>query len=108
MISLVTVEWLFALLVLIVFTNRYVFGSFLRLSDKRTLHSFDRDPDVWPTVSIVVPVYNEGSHVRQTAASFDALDYPRDRLTAIFIDDRSTDDTYEHLLAVANDKIIFS
>jgi cellulose synthase/poly-beta-1,6-N-acetylglucosamine synthase-like glycosyltransferase len=101
MVSLVTVEWLFALLVLIVFTNRYVFGSFLRLTDRRTLASFDRDPDVWPTVSIIVPVYNEGSHVRQTAASFDALDYPRDRLTAIFIDDRSTDDTYEHLLGVA-------
>ena len=101
MISLVTVEWLFALLVLIVFTNRYIFGSFLRLSDKRALASFDRDPDVWPSVAIVVPVYNEGSSVRQTAASFDALDYPRDRLTAIFIDDRSTDDTFEHLLAVA-------
>jgi cellulose synthase/poly-beta-1,6-N-acetylglucosamine synthase-like glycosyltransferase len=100
MLSLVMVEWLFALLVLIVFTNRYVFGSALRLADGRTVASHDADPEVWPTVAIVVPVYNEGSHVRKTAASFDALDYPRSRLTAIFIDDRSTDDTYEHLLAV--------
>ena len=101
MISLVTIEWLFALLVLIVFTNRYVFGSFLRLADKRTAKSFDRDPEVWPSVAIVVPVYNEGSHVRQTAVSFNNLDYPRDRLTAVFIDDCSTDDTYNHLLAVS-------
>lgn len=100
MLSLVTVEWLFALLVLIVFTNRYVFGSLLRLIDKRTSPSFDRDPDYWPTVAIVVPVYNEGSHVRATAASFSALDYPRECLTAVFIDDQSTDDTYAHLLAV--------
>jgi cellulose synthase/poly-beta-1,6-N-acetylglucosamine synthase-like glycosyltransferase len=100
MLSLVAIEWLFALLVLIVFTNRYVFGSFLRLADPRTQTGYDADPEIWPSVAIVVPVYNEGSHVRQTAASFDALDYPRDRLTAIFIDDRSTDDTYEHLIAV--------
>ena len=100
MLSLVTVEWLFALLVLIVFTNRYVFGSFLRLMDRRTLPAFDRDPEYWPSVAIVVPVYNEGSHVRATAASFETQDYPRERLTAIFIDDQSTDDTYEHLLAV--------
>ncbi len=84
MLSLVTVEWLFALLVLIVFTNRYVFGSFLRLIDKRTSPSFDRDPDYWPTVAIVVPVYNEGPHVRATAASFSALDYPRECLSGDF------------------------
>lgn len=100
MLSLVAVEWLFALLVLIVFTNRYVLGSLLRLGDARTKPAYDSDPDLWPGVAIIVPVYNEGSHVRQTAASFDALDYPRDRLTAVFVDDCSTDDTYQHLLAV--------
>ena len=100
MLSLVVIEWLFAILVLIVFTNRYIFGSMLRLADRRTKPDFDRDPPQWPRVAIIVPVYNEGAHVRQTAASFDALDYPRDRLTAVFVDDRSTDDTFEHLMAV--------
>ena len=100
MLSLVAVEWLFALLVLIVFTNRYVFGSLLRLADPRTTGDRDTDPEVWPSVAIVVPVFNEGSHVRQTAASFEALEYPRDRLAVVFIDDVSTDDTYEHLIAV--------
>jgi cellulose synthase/poly-beta-1,6-N-acetylglucosamine synthase-like glycosyltransferase len=98
MLSLVAIEWLFAILVLIVFTNRYVFGSLLRISDRRTEDGFGIDPPVWPSVAIVVPVYNEGSHVLQTAASFEALDYPRDRLKVVFIDDVSTDDTYEHLL----------
>lgn len=101
MLALVTIEWLFAILVLIVFTNRYVFGSLLRLTDARTKSGYDFDPRTWPRVAIIVPVYNEGSHVRRTAASFDALDYPRDRLTAVFVDDRSTDDTFEHLRAVA-------
>ncbi len=98
MLSLVIIEWLFALLVLIVFTNRYVLGSIFRLTDRRTTAEYANDPVVWPTVTIIVPVYNEGAHVLQTAASFDKLIYPRDRLNAIFVDDRSTDDTYGHLL----------
>jgi cellulose synthase/poly-beta-1,6-N-acetylglucosamine synthase-like glycosyltransferase len=100
-LSLVAIEWLFAILVLIVFTNRYVLGSALRLLDRRTLPTFAADPPVWPTVAIVVPVYNEGAHVLKTADSFEALDYPRSRLTVVFIDDRSTDDTYEHLQTVS-------
>lgn len=100
MLSLVAIEWLFAVLVLLVFTNRYIFGSTLRLADRRTQIGYDRDPPIWPTVAIVVPVYNEGNHILKTAASFEALDYPRDRLRVVFIDDRSTDDTYEHLQTI--------
>lgn len=100
-LSLVAIEWLFAILVMVVFTNRYVLGSALRLMDRRTMGDFDRDPDVWPSVAIVVPVYNEGAHVVKTAQSFAALDYPREKLRAIFIDDKSTDDTLNHLTAAA-------
>ena len=97
MLSLVVLEWLFALLVLIVFTNRYVLGSILRTNDKRTQRKFGKDPKRWPSVAIVVPVYNEGAHVLHTAASFEGLDYPRDKLTVVFVDDGSTDDTPQHL-----------
>jgi N-acetylglucosaminyltransferase len=89
------------MLVLVVFTNRYVLGSALRISDKRTVAEFGQDPAVWPTVAIVVPVYNEGPSVLKTADSFEMLDYPRDKLQVVFIDDRSTDDTYLHLLNAA-------
>jgi cellulose synthase/poly-beta-1,6-N-acetylglucosamine synthase-like glycosyltransferase len=101
MLSLVTIEYLFGLLILVVFANRYLLGSFLRISDRRTENGFGYDPPVWPTVGIVVPVYNEGSSILKTAASFEALDYPRDRLQVIFIDDRSTDDTFGHLQTIA-------
>jgi cellulose synthase/poly-beta-1,6-N-acetylglucosamine synthase-like glycosyltransferase len=101
MLSLVVVEWLFAILVLIVFANRYIAGSALRLADRRTEHNYGREPAIWPTVTIIVPVFNEGAHIRRTAASFDALDYPRDRLQVDFVDDQSTDDTFNHLQAVA-------
>lgn len=97
MLAITTVEWLFGLLVLIVFTNRYVFGSLLRVADRRTEADYNRDPSEWPSVAIIVPVFCEGESVLQTAASFAALDYPREKLQIVFVDDVSTDDTYEHL-----------
>ncbi len=100
LLSLVALEWLFALLVLVVFTNRYVLGSALRVVDKRTFSDFGQDPLVWPTVAIVIPVYNEGSHILKTADSFQMLDYPRDKLRVVFIDDQSTDDTFDHLQTI--------
>ena len=91
------IEWMFGLLVLIVFTNRYVYGSLLRVADRRTEKGFNTDPDEWPSVAIIVPVFCEGASVLQTAASFAALDYPKDKLAVVFVDDCSTDDTYDHL-----------
>ncbi len=101
MMALAGVEWLFAILILIVFINRYVFGTLLRFWDKRNAPEFSRDPVVWPEVAIIVPVFNEGSHVLQTAKSFSRLQYPADKLSIIFVDDCSSDDTYEYLQEVA-------
>lgn len=101
MMALVGVEWMFAILILIVFTNRYVFGTLLRFWDKRNDPDYSRDPEVWPSVAIVVPVYNEGSHVLQTAKSFSNLQYPADKLSIVFVDDCSTDDTNEYLQQIA-------
>ena len=89
MLAIANMEWLFGLLVLIVFTNRYVYGSLLRLADRRTEADHNVDPPHWPTVSIVVPVFCEGDSVLKTADSFAALDYPRDKLQVVFIDDVS-------------------
>jgi N-acetylglucosaminyltransferase len=100
MMGLNAISWLFAVLVLIVFCNRYIFGSIARLLDQRTQKGYGADPAIWPRVSIIVPVFNEGSHVLATARSFDQLDYPRNRLEIIFIDDCSTDRTYEYLRQV--------
>lgn len=97
--SLVAIEWLFAILVLIVFANRYVLGSLLRLADKRTAGADGCDPGHWPAVAVVVPVYNEGVNILATAAALAGLDYPRDRLSVLFVDDMSADDTYGHLAA---------
>ncbi len=53
----------------------------------------DRMPGKYPTVTIVVPAWNEGKTIIGTVNSLLSLDYPKDRLTLFIIDDGSTDDT---------------
>ncbi len=49
----------------------------------------------FPTVSIIVPSFNEETTVIGTIKSLLALDYPKDKLSLILIDDGSSDRTLE-------------
>lgn len=51
----------------------------------------------WPTVCVIVAVYNEEARVAAKAANLRALDYPPDRLRIVFVSDGSTDGTNERL-----------
>lgn len=62
-----------------------------------------RDTGYEPSVAIVIPAYNEGESVAATIRSCLSLDYPRDKLEVVVINDGSTDDTLEHMLTTAND-----
>lgn len=53
----------------------------------------------YPSVSIIVPSYNEERTVRATIESLLKLDYPKDKITLLLVDDGSTDGT----LAVLNE-----
>jgi cellulose synthase/poly-beta-1,6-N-acetylglucosamine synthase-like glycosyltransferase len=81
------------LLVLLVFTNRYVLGRVLRLAFARTVDR--KDPTYEPTVSFVVPMFNEGKGIARTIASILAQEYPAEKLRVVVVDDCSTDDSYE-------------
>lgn len=48
-----------------------------------------------PHVAMIVPCYNEGSTVRATALSLLALEYPKDKLDIVLVNDGSTDNTAE-------------
>jgi cellulose synthase/poly-beta-1,6-N-acetylglucosamine synthase-like glycosyltransferase len=81
------------LFVLVVFANRYVFGLYLRLWKGRRF-DVTRD-DYEPTVTIVVPLFNEGYSIYDTIVSLVAIDYPPEKLSVTVVDDCSTDDSYE-------------
>ncbi|MBF8148491.1 glycosyltransferase family 2 protein [Winogradskyella sp. F6397] len=51
-----------------------------------------------PTVTVIVPAYNEGKQVYDTLVSLDNSNYPKQKLQIISIDDGSKDDTWDWML----------
>lgn len=81
------------LFIFIVFLNRYVFGLYLTIVRK---HVIDETVEGYePTVTVVVPLFNEGRSIFDTIVSLVKLEYPPDKLTITVVDDCSTDDSYE-------------
>ena len=54
----------------------------------------DREPESYPSVSIIVPCYNEEGTLGKTMDSLLALDYPKEKLSLISVDEGSKDGTW--------------
>ena len=52
-------------------------------------------PDVYPSITVVCPAYNEEKVIEEKIRSFLQLNYPKDRIKMIIISDDSTDKTNE-------------
>ncbi len=80
------------LLVLLVFINRYFGGMFLKRCKgaefDATIAGYE------PTVTVVIPLFNEGEGIYQTIKSLLGQEYPAEKLSIIVVDDCSTDDSY--------------
>jgi N-acetylglucosaminyltransferase len=81
------------LFIFIVFLNRYVFGFYLTLVKGRKLDETIEGYE--PTITVVVPLFNEGRSIYDTIVSLVKLDYPQHKLEVTVVDDCSTDDSYE-------------
>ncbi len=53
------------------------------------------DDQSLPTVTVIIPAYNEGRQVYATLKSLAASDYPEEKMQLISIDDGSQDDTWQ-------------
>src|SRR4051812_39598667 len=82
------------LLVLLVFINRYFGGVLLKwvrgpsFDEALPSHTYE------PTVTVVVPLYNEGKGIYRTILSLLEQDYPADKLSIVVVDDCSKDDSF--------------
>lgn len=56
-----------------------------------------------PTISVVIPAYNESTFVRASIQSVIRSDYPVDKLELIVVDDGSSDDTWRHINEAVKD-----
>jgi len=89
------------LFILMVFLNRYVFGLYLALVRGR---KFDPAIEGYePTITVVVPLFNEGPSIYDTVVSLVKLEYPKSKLEIVVVDDCSTDDSYEYACRAARE-----
>ena len=86
-------------LAVVVFVNRYIAGIILRVI--RGKNWDEARDDYEPTVTAVIPMFNEGAAIKETLHSLLDSEYPHDKLRVICVDDRSSDDSYEHARDVA-------
>lgn len=86
-------------LAVVVFVNRYIGGIVLKLV-KGSKWDETRD-DYEPTVTAVIPMFNEGEAIKETLLSLLASDYPAEKFKIVVVDDRSKDDSCTHARAVA-------
>lgn len=94
MISELSNAWYMFPILLVLF----MFGGGLLIRLTTSTAQPRRDYTYTPTVSILLPVFNEGAHVMTTIRSIVDCDWPADRLQVIAIDDCSGDDSYQYLL----------
>jgi len=88
-------------LALIVFVNRYIAGIAMRfVRGKQGTWDATRD-DYEPTVTAIIPMFNEGAAIKETLQSLLDSSYPHAKLHVICVDDCSTDDSYEQARSVA-------
>jgi cellulose synthase/poly-beta-1,6-N-acetylglucosamine synthase-like glycosyltransferase len=87
-------------LAVLVFVNRYIAGIALRVIRGRKWDEV-RSDGYEPTVTAIIPMFNEGAAIKETLRSILDSDYPHAKLRVICVDDCSSDDSYEQAREIA-------
>lgn len=105
-------EWIFWIGLAIVFYSYLGYGLLLYILvkiKKMITGSKEYDLKYEPTVSLVVPCFNEADYIEDKIKNSLLLEYPKEKLQLIFISDGSNDDTpqriakYKEVLALHED-----
>lgn len=70
--------------------SRFIFAAFYRAP---------RDVGYEPTITVLVPCFNEGEAIGKTISRIFAAGYPEEKLEVICVNDGSKDDSLRHMLA---------
>jgi hyaluronan synthase len=93
--------WLIMFLGLMISIIKYTLGAILKWSVPGA--KVKKDYSYQPTVSVILPCYNEGKAVYQAIESISHSNYPRDKFEVIAQDDCSVDDSYQWMLQAQRD-----
>jgi hyaluronan synthase len=81
---------IYSLLAGIFVVSRFIIASF---------YVPPKDVGYEPSVTVLVPCMNEGAVIRQTIERIFSAGYPLEKLEVVCVNDGSTDDTLDHMLA---------
>jgi hyaluronan synthase len=87
--------------VLVSLVIRHLVSLFLKIGKPDC--GYVRDFSCEPTVSVLLPCFNEGRAVYETIESICQSNYPREKFEIVAIDDRSSDDSYDWILKAEED-----
>ena len=93
--------WLIMFLCLVISVVKYLMGLILRISFPSA--KIRKDYTLQPTVSVLLPCYNEGQTVYNSIESISKCNYPNDHFEVIAQDDCSVDDSYEWMQKAQRD-----
>ncbi|HII67488.1 MAG TPA: glycosyltransferase [Thermococcaceae archaeon] len=101
-LSVLRYIWLFSAAVIYPI---FVYYIVLTIAGLRYNSRFKRPeiPEELPSVTILIPARNEGLVIRDTLRAMANLDYPKDKLEVLLLDDGSTDDTAKIAEEVSKD-----
>ena len=93
-----------------IFIGFYLFYLAICIRYTRNKHGWTSPSSIaedFPTVSIIIPVYNEAQVIRRKMENLQALHYPKNKLEAIFVDGGSDDGTVELIESFAKSNDLF-
>ncbi|MCX6752980.1 MAG: glycosyltransferase family 2 protein [Candidatus Nomurabacteria bacterium] len=82
---------------LAVYVQVFFLVTFFENRKKIVIRTKDIELENYPSVTIIVPCYNEENTVGNTINSISALNYPKDKLNIIVVDNASKDGTWDVL-----------
>jgi cellulose synthase/poly-beta-1,6-N-acetylglucosamine synthase-like glycosyltransferase len=86
---------IFVLTFLSVYVQVFFLITFLENKKNILVRTGKIELDEYPAVTIIVPCYNEAKTIATTVNSLLDLDYPKDKLNLIIVDDGSKDNTWQ-------------
>jgi len=92
----------YVLIFLSVYVQVFFFVTFLENRKNIITRTGKIKLSSYPAVTVVVPCFNEENTVCETVQSLCDLDYPKDKLKIVLIDDGSTDNTFSKISKFAH------
>lgn len=93
LMNLLALLYLIPLLIILLYSFMQGYLLFQYLSHKKK-NSFVHEMKEWPKVTVQAPVYNESAVIKRLIETLAMLDYPKEKLQILILDD-STDETTE-------------